>query len=66
MLGVDLSDHCDFWQACYNAVMITDTAFYRNREYHTLYDTEDRLDYIRMGKVVRSVYVAILQLAEDG
>jgi Zn-dependent M28 family amino/carboxypeptidase len=64
--GVDLSDHYNFWQAGYNAVMITNTAFYRNREYHSPFDTEDRLDYIRMGKVVQSVYAAILQLTEDG
>ena len=64
--GVDLSDHYNFWKSGYNAVMITDTAFYRNREYHSPFDTEDRLDYTRMGKVVQGVYAAILQLTEDG
>lgn len=66
LFGVDFSDHYNFWQAGYNAVMITDTAFYRNREYHSPFDTADRLDYTRMGKVVQGVHAAILQLAEDG
>jgi Zn-dependent M28 family amino/carboxypeptidase len=50
--GIHLSDHRSFWQAGYDAVMITDTAFYRNRAYHTSDDTADRLDYDRMRRVV--------------
>jgi hypothetical protein len=50
--GIHLSDHRSFWQAGYDAVMITDTAFYRNTAYHTERDTADRLDYVRMGRVV--------------
>ena len=44
------------------ALMITDTAFYRNTEYHTINDTEDRLDYGRMSKVVVAVFEAIRTL----
>ena len=29
--GVDFSDQLNYWDAGYSAVMITDTAFYRNR-----------------------------------
>ncbi len=50
--GVGLSDHRNFWKAGFDAVMITDTAFYRNRAYHTAGDTADRLDYTRMALVV--------------
>jgi hypothetical protein len=39
--------------------MITDTAFYRNREYHTNGDTADRLDYKRMSMVVIAVFEAL-------
>lgn len=43
--GVDFSDHLNYWRAGYEAVMITDTAFYRNTAYHTANDKPDRLDY---------------------
>ena len=42
--------------------MITDTAFYRNRAYHTVDDTADRLDYDRMSKVVVAVFDALRTL----
>ena len=61
--GVDWSDHRSFWQAGYPAVMITDTAFYRNPNYHTAKDTPDTLDYARMALVVNGVFTAILALA---
>jgi hypothetical protein len=54
--GVDFSDHFSFWQQGYPAVMVTDTAFYRNDAYHTQRDTADRLDYDKMAQVVHGVY----------
>jgi len=62
--GVDLSDHVNYWRAGYNALMITDTAFYRNRNYHTAQDTEEKLDYKRMAMVVEGVYAAVIELAK--
>jgi Zn-dependent M28 family amino/carboxypeptidase len=62
--GVDFSDHRSYWDAGFQAVMVTDTAFYRNRAYHTWGDTPDRLDYRRMAKVVVGVYEAIRSLAQ--
>lgn len=53
--GIDFSDHRNYWEFGYNAVMISDTAFYRNKEYHKAGDTWDRLDYKRMGEVVKAV-----------
>ena len=61
--GVDFSDQMNYWHAGYNAVMITDTAFYRNRNYHTSEDTEEKLDYKRMAMVVEGVYAAVVELA---
>ncbi|MCX6348150.1 MAG: M28 family peptidase [Candidatus Aureabacteria bacterium] len=46
--GVDLSDHRSFWQEGIPAVMITDTAFYRNPNYHRAEDTPETLDYQSM------------------
>ena len=63
--GVDFSDHRNYWKFGYDAVMITDTAFYRNKAYHEGNDTWDRLNYEKMGHVVQGVYSAITQLAEQ-
>ncbi len=60
--GIDFSDHRNYWPYGLNAVMITDTAFYRNKEYHKIGDTLDRLDYNRMSKVVVGVFEAIRKL----
>jgi hypothetical protein len=62
--GVDFSDHLNFWNEGYTAVMVTDTAFYRNPGYHTAGDTIYRIDFERMAKVVLGVYEAVVHLAE--
>ncbi len=62
--GIDFSDQLNYWEAGYDAVMITDSAFYRNFNYHTIYDTPDKLDYQRMAMVVEGVYAAILTLSQ--
>jgi len=62
--GVALSDHLNYWWAGYPAAMITDTAFYRNPNYHTAFDTPDTLDYERMAQVVEGVKVAVSVLSE--
>jgi len=60
--GIGLSDHASYWAEGFRAVMVTDTAFYRNTAYHTPNDTPDRLDYTRMAKVVDGVYGYLTQL----
>jgi Zn-dependent M28 family amino/carboxypeptidase len=63
--GVSFSDHKNYWAEEYPAVMVTNTAFFRNPHYHTPQDTPDRLDYVRMAQVVKGVFNAVLQLAEE-
>jgi peptidase M28-like protein len=58
--GIDFSDHLSYWREGYPAVMITDTAFYRNANYHTIRDTAEKLDYRRMSQVVEGVYAAVV------
>ncbi len=58
--GVDFSDHRNYWIFGYNAVMITDTAFYRNPNYHEKTDTIETLDFERMSEVVKGVYWAVI------
>jgi peptidase M28-like protein len=60
--AIDLSDHLSFWRAGYPALLVTDTAFYRNPRYHTGGDTPETLDYARMAKVVDGVFLAVLDL----
>ena len=62
--GVDFSDQLNYWDAGYDAVMITDTAFLRNPNYHTAYDTLEKLDYKRMAMVVAGIHSAILSIAQ--
>lgn len=59
--GVDFSDHRNFWLHGYDAVMVTDTAFYRNRHYHTDGDTIDKLNFEKMAEVIKGVYGFIQQ-----
>ncbi|NDR92432.1 hypothetical protein FPI65_14390, partial [Escherichia coli] len=53
--GIDFSDHLNYWQHDIPAVMITDTAFYRNKQYHLPGDIADRLNYQKMAQVVDGV-----------
>jgi Zn-dependent M28 family amino/carboxypeptidase len=59
--GVDLSDHASYWRFGMPAIMITDTAFLRNANYHERGDTADTLDYARMAQVVRGAYAVALE-----
>ncbi len=54
--GSDYSDHLNFWKRGYPAVLLTDTAFYRNQNYHTAADTAEKLDYNAMTEVVRALF----------
>ena len=58
-----LSDHSPFWDAGLPAVMITDTAFFRNPNYHTPQDTFDTLDYFFMAKLVKSLLITLKELS---
>jgi hypothetical protein len=59
----DASDHRNYWAHGWRAVMITDTAFLRNPNYHTARDTADTLDYRQMARVVDGVLSAVLHLS---
>jgi hypothetical protein len=46
-----LSDHANFWDEGYQAVMLTDTAFLRNPNYHNNRDTIDTLNLDAMVEI---------------
>jgi Zn-dependent M28 family amino/carboxypeptidase len=59
---LSLSDHSSFWKYGYPALMITDTAFLRNPNYHNQGDTADTLNYDFLAEVVKGVYHAVIAL----
>lgn len=60
--GLDFSDHMNYWHFGYSAVMITDTAFYRNKNYHQSSDTMETLDIRRMALVIDGVHNALITM----
>ena len=61
LIAIGLSDHMSYWHFKLPAVMVTDTAFPRNPNYHQVSDTPETLDYPRMAKVVQAVYAVARQ-----
>lgn len=50
-----MSDQLNFWAEGIPALMISDTAFYRNPHYHESSDRPDTLDYERMARITRAL-----------
>lgn len=50
--GTDFSDHLNYWKFGYKAIMITDTAFLRNKNYHKRSDTKDTLQFEKIKFVI--------------
>lgn len=59
--GIDFSDHRNYWEFGYDALMITNTAFYRNDNYHQITDKLETLDIERMCRVIDQVYLSVLE-----
>ena len=64
--GLDIllsrSDHAPFWWEGYPAFFLTNTAEFRNKNYHRSTDTWDTLDYDRLAEVPVGLYHVILAL----
>ena len=61
-----LSDHAPFWDQGLPALMVTDTAYFRNPHYHGPGDRAETLDYAFMANLVRSLELALKELAGGG
>jgi len=61
--GIGWSDHWSFWQVGYPGIMVTDTAPFRYPHYHTPKDTPDKLDFERMGRVVKGLEAMVRGLS---
>ncbi len=62
--GVFWSDHWPFWEHDYPAIMVTDTAFFRNPHYHEPTDLPETIDYERMARVTAGLEYMIEELAD--
>ena len=60
--GINLSDNYAFWQHRYRAIMITDTSFFRNKNYHQETDTIHTLNFEKMTEVVTGLYYTLLKM----
>jgi len=63
--GIDLSDHSSFWKYNYTAIMITDTAFYRNPHYHEISDTIDTLNFRYFTRTAHALVYALKKLDQQ-
>jgi Zn-dependent M28 family amino/carboxypeptidase len=63
--GVGWSDHWSFWKLGVPAVMITDTAPFRNPHYHRATDLPEHLDFDRMARLVGALEQALLELSKS-
>lgn len=61
--GCDFSDHWSFWKEGFPAVMVTDTAFLRNFNYHKNSDTWEKLNYENIACIIEGFFSVIIELA---
>jgi len=64
--GIGWSDHWSFRQAGFPAVMVTDTAIFRDHSYHAASDTPDRVDFHRLSLVVEGLAPVVERLVDPG
>jgi Zn-dependent M28 family amino/carboxypeptidase len=62
LVGVDFSDHLNYWRFNFSALMLTDTSFYRNKNYHEKTDTIETLNIPAMAKVIDSMVNTLLAM----
>ncbi|MBX3388774.1 MAG: M20/M25/M40 family metallo-hydrolase [Phycisphaeraceae bacterium] len=59
------SDHYAFWRCGYPALMVTDTANFRNPNYHRASDTPDTIDFDRFARVTEGLVKTIERIARN-
>lgn len=60
LTGIDFSDHLNYWKMGFSACMVTDTAFYRNKNYHRKTDEMGTLNISKMALVIDGIFLSIL------
>ena len=59
------SDHINYWKHGFPALHINDTTGYRNKNYNTLNDTADKLNYAGMAMVVQGLYQTVMDFPKS-
>ena len=60
--SVEFSDHLNYWKFGFDALMITDTSFLRNKNYHRKSDILETLNLPKMAKVIDSVFETLITM----
>ena len=60
--GIGWSDHWSFWTLGYPAIMVTDTAPFRYRDYHRPTDTPDKVAYDKLARITLGIEAAARDL----
>ncbi|MDH5428155.1 MAG: M20/M25/M40 family metallo-hydrolase [Nitrospirota bacterium] len=63
--GVGWSDHWAFWKEGFPAVMVTDTALFRDPTYHTSNDTPKNIHYEHFARVVSGLQRVITEFTQS-
>ena len=63
--GVGWSDHWAFWQEGFPALMVTDTALFRDPYYHSAKDTPDHIHFDHLARVVSGLQQVIKEVANQ-
>jgi len=63
--GVGWSDHESYWREGYPAIMVTDTALFRDPRYHTAQDTAEHVDLERLARVVEGLGAVVEDLSSS-
>jgi Zn-dependent M28 family amino/carboxypeptidase len=59
------SDHASFWNYGYPALMLTDTAMFRNPHYHTYRDRYETLDFSFLSNTTKAVIAVLTELCNE-
>ncbi len=62
--GIDYSDHWSYDHVGYPALMITDTAPFRNPYYHTAEDLPDKVDYESLARITKGLEGMVRDLVQ--
>ena len=62
--GIYWSDQWSFWKMGYPGIMVTDTAPFRNPNYHLPGDTPEKIDFFRLARVVKGLAAVVEDLTE--
>jgi Zn-dependent M28 family amino/carboxypeptidase len=65
MEEVKLSDHRSFWDSGFKALLVTDTGFLRNPNYHLASDTKETLNFEFMQQVAAGIFYSVAGLAKQ-